>query len=91
MFKNAVYPLTEKEFEENSFQLEDIFADVSIQEFKNSSNWAVRKTPGPLVGNCFTTRYLPLVKSFQVAVKVHLKKDIDYTIYVHNPGLEAPL
>jgi hypothetical protein len=46
VFKNAVYPLTEKEFEDNSFQLEDMFANASIQDFKNTSNWIVRKTPG---------------------------------------------
>jgi hypothetical protein len=89
VFKNAVYPLTEEEFEKNSFQLADIFANDSLVEFNNNSAWNVTKTPGPLVGNCFTTSYMTPVKSFQVEVKLHLKKNLDYTVYVHNPGLHS--
>ena len=86
IFKRPVYPLTDKEFEENAFQLEDIFANKSLAEFNQSNDWNVYKTTGPLIGNCYTTCYLQPVGSFELARLYYLRKGLDLNIYIHNPG-----
>jgi hypothetical protein len=85
VFKKDIYPMTKEEFELNSFQPEDIFAEKTLKTLQ-SPDWKMLKVSGPLVGNCFMTQYLPTVKSFDVNISFYIKRDVDIHLYIHNPG-----
>ena len=86
VFKEAVYPLTNEEFENYSYQAADIFSKETLETLKNRSTWNVTKVSGPLIGNCFTTQYLHPVPAFDVDMKYNIKKNLDYQLFIHNPG-----
>jgi hypothetical protein len=86
VFKKPVYPLTNEEFETNAYQWEDVFSNKTLEEFNQTNNWKVYKTSGPLTGNCFTTCQLNPVAAFELSRVYYLRKGIDLTVYIHNPG-----
>jgi hypothetical protein len=79
--KNGFY-FNEKSYNENIFQLEDIFGPDTVMDLKNTSNFLLKETQTLYLGLCFT-----LCSYGEFAKKnghtVHLKTDFDVKIFVH--------
>jgi len=50
--------LTKEEFDQYSYHPKDIFAESTLKNLMNSTDWKMSTVTGPLVGNCITTQYL---------------------------------
>jgi hypothetical protein len=86
-FKNTIYPMTDQQFNENSFNLEDLVTNKSLNEFANTSKWIITTVEGPLVGKCYTFQFREEVQSHNFNSTIYLKRTNDLHVYIHNPGI----
>ena len=86
VFKSPIYPLTNEQFDDNIFKLEDLLSNRSLHEFKNTSNWIIQTINGPLIGNCYTFQYTEEVQSHTFSTLLSFNRTFDFHLYIHNPG-----
>ena len=75
-----------EDFSENSFQIEDVFHDKTIEKLKNSTNYLIKEVWSIFSGRCYTVCYLHNVKLD--LYDLDLKQSWDMKMYVHMPGEE---
>ena len=85
-FKKRGFHFSTKGFNENTFRIEDIFHNKTIDKLKISTDYLVKEVWSIFSGKCFTICYLHNV-NFDLN-ELDLKQTWDMKIYVHNSGEE---
>ncbi len=85
-FKNRGFHFSTKGFDENTFQIEDVFHDTTLTKLKNTTNYLVKELWSIFTGRCFTVCYLHNVNLD--LNELYLKQTWDLKMYVHVRGEE---
>ena len=86
-YKSRGFFFTDKDFEEKTFKLEDIFWESTITKLKNDSLYVLKELKTLAFGKCFLLCYKVEVKP-QFSEPFELKSDKDYIVYILDAGEE---
>ena len=86
-YKKHGFYFTDKDYDENTFQLEDIFHSETVKRLKNASEYFVETINTLVYGKCFRICYLEELLP-QTADRLVLKRDKDYLVYTLGHGEE---
>ena len=79
---------TKKGYKENTFKLQDIFSNKTIDMLQNKTEFSVTETESILLGVCQTVCKLKKVKAFYYNFVLDLKRNWNINIYFHPKGSE---
>jgi hypothetical protein len=81
-YRKKGFHFTEEEFERNTFNLDDIFHEETVQEFRNNSIYDVKEVKSFVFGKCFSICYLkPLKLRETIYIKFLIKSDVEFSVY----------
>jgi len=79
----------EEDFHENTFELEDIFADSFLAKLKNTSNFSIKTIRTIVYGRCYTIQILQKISGLEVEDCLKFKREFDVNLLVHTEGSQA--
>jgi hypothetical protein len=71
------------DFTKNTFAMEEIFSERTLQELNNKSLYEVQEIKTMILGRCYTICFLKKVKIIDYVAMVELKKTFDVTVFLH--------
>jgi hypothetical protein len=75
-----------KDFEEQTFSLDDIFDNQTVKELTNSSLFSVKTIHSIFYGKCYSISKLEKIAAFDFYVFFKFKTSFDVNLYVHTQG-----
>ena len=88
-YKKQGFHYKEAEYLENTFALEDIFANKTLEILKDKTRYKVSEIRSDTNGRCFTVQDLSKAKTLNLDDKsFFLKRNHDLVVIVHYPGDE---
>lgn len=87
VFKKRGFYYEEKSYLENTFRLEDIFHDYTLQIIKNKTNFLTKEIHTFYFGTCFTLCCLTYFEA-KASVFIKFRYLSDIKLFVHGPGEE---
>jgi hypothetical protein len=85
-YKRIGLSYLEADYNANSFELEDIFADTFLKKLKNTSAYAIKTTHTILYGRCYTLQVLQKLSGLEPEDCIQLKREFDVSLLVHIEG-----
>ena len=79
---------TRKAYKENTYKLDDIFSEETVQIIKNPTDFTITETESVLLGICQTICKLQKVEAFDFSLTFLMKRNWDVNIYFHSKGIE---
>ncbi len=75
-----------KDFDEQTFSLDDIFHSQTVKELNNSSMFSVKTIHSIFYGKCYSISRLEKIAAFDFHVFFKFKTSFDVNLYVHTQG-----
>ena len=86
-YKNPGHFFGKKSYNENAYQLEELFSPKTVSDLKNSSLFKLSETMSIYLGRCFTI--CPVQKyGKKIGPALELKTDFDFKTFIHVAGFE---